>query len=327
LSVAAATEALVLDGVERHLLALGEDLPHMRAGMVPYLKGGKRLRARLLVGIGSRGESVITECLIRYATFVELVHAGGLCHDDVVDRSETRRGTPSIGNLYGVPAAARGGLYLMARAHQLIAGDDDRVRTWVADAAMRVARGQAREMTDLYRDDISIDEYLRRADDKTAALFELAARLGAAGGGFDDREQSLLAAYGARIGLAFQLADDLRDVVGGPALGRERGTDIREGVYTLPVILTLAERRAGWRNLRRAMRIVRLHRDQAAVDACCEMVTANGGLRAAAGIMRCHLQAALETAHQLPGRLRPVLCAFAGKVAYGLDGTGEAPAA
>jgi heptaprenyl diphosphate synthase len=325
--VAAAAEALIVDGMERHLLAIGEELLPMRAGMVPYLKGGKRLRARLLAGVGSRGESVDAERLVRYATFVELIHAGGLCHDDVVDRSATRRGKPSIGHLYGVPAATRGGLYLMARAHQLITGEDGRVRAWVAEAAMRVARGQAREMTDLYRDDMSVDEYLRRADDKTGALFELAARLGGVGGGFGDREQGLLATYGARIGLAFQLADDLRDVLGGPALGRERGTDIREGVYTLPVILTLTERGKGWRNLRRTMRIARLHRDQAAVDACCEMVRASGGLAAAAGIMRRHLQAALEAANQLPGRLRGVLCALAGKVAYGLDGTGEAPAA
>src|SRR6185436_18661481 len=128
---------------------------------------------------------------------------------------------------------------------------------------------QAREMCDLYREDVSVEEYLARSSDKTAALFELSARLGAFGGGFGESEQDALSQYGAAVGLAFQLADDVRDMVGGEALGRERGTDVREGVYTLPILLTLAQGLDGAEALRRAIRSVRLRRDQATIERCC----------------------------------------------------------
>jgi geranylgeranyl pyrophosphate synthase len=292
--------------------------------MSGYLKGGKRLRARLLVTIGAMGERPEPDAIVRYAAFVELIHAGGLCHDDVVDRSTTRRGRPSINETYGVAAAASGGVYLMARALELIATEDCRVRSWVAEAARRVARGQAREMTDLYRDDVPISEYLERASDKTAALFELAGRLGAIGGGYDESDQETLASYGANVGLAFQLADDLRDIAGGPSLGRERGTDIREGVYTLPVLLTLSERRLGWERLLHGMRSVRSKKDQGTIDTCCEIVTTNGAVDATATVIRHYLHDALNTVGTLPDELKGALGALAGRLEYGLNGRSEA---
>jgi geranylgeranyl pyrophosphate synthase len=317
--VTTASEAGLLASTEKLLRAVADEVPTMRKGMLAYLQGGKRLRASLLLAIGARGERPNVDTLMRYATFVELIHAGGLCHDDVVDRSATRRGRPSIGHLYGAPVAAAGGLYLMARALQMVATEDHRVRSWVADVAGRVARGQAREMTDLYQEDVPIGEHLERVSDKTAALFELAARLGAVGGGYDEAQQEALASYGTQVGLAFQLADDLRDIIGGPTLGRERGTDIREGVYTLPVLLTLAERRSGWDRLRRMMRSARSCKNQATVDACCEIVLVNGAVSAAAGVMRDRLEEAVSTAERLPSRLRPVLRALAKRVEHGLD--------
>jgi geranylgeranyl pyrophosphate synthase len=180
-------------------------------------------------------------------------------------------------------------------------------------------------MTDLYRDDVSIDEYLVRASDKTAALFELAARLGALAGGFGLGGQSLMASYGAHVGLAFQLADDLRDIVGGPGLGRERGTDIREGVYTLPVLIALTERRRGHEHLRRAMHQARLDRDQATVDGCCEILMTNGSVATAARVMWRNVEMARVAAEEMVGTLRVSLATFVEGVAYGLDDVLEGP--
>jgi geranylgeranyl pyrophosphate synthase len=208
----------------------------------------------------------------------------------------------------------------MARALELIAADDQRIRAFVADAAKRVARGQAREMTDLYREDVSVDEYLERAADKTGALFELAARLGGIAGGFDLTEQEILADCGQRIGLAFQLVDDVRDVVGGATLGRERGTDIREGVYTPPVLLTLSERRPGWERLRTAMRHARLHRDQVSVDTCCEIVTDNGGLAIVITLAREQLKSALTNARRLPNEASAIVAQLGKRIERSLDG-------
>jgi geranylgeranyl pyrophosphate synthase len=321
------TESVLLCDLERRLVAVARELPALRAGMRPYLQRGKRLRSKLLLTIGTAGISVASDTLVRYASFVELVHAGGLCHDDVVDRSTTRRGRPSIGALYGIPAASHAGLYLMTRAYECVAGEEVRVRSWVATAATRVARGQAQEMSDLYRDDVSADEYISRASDKTAALFELSARLGAIGGGFGDVEQEVVAEYGATIGLAFQLADDLRDLIGGAALGRERGTDVREGVYTLPLILTLSLGLDGADELRRLMRSVRMRREQQTIDRCCDIVTSNGGMRAAVAVMRGYVERAVMLAHRMPTSLARVLSTLAIKVTSGVSAPSQTPVA
>src|SRR5262249_18023710 len=115
------SETALLRDVESRLVAVAGELPALRVGMRPYLQRGKRIRSKLLLNIGTAGSTVDCESLARYATFVELVHAGGLCHDDVVDRSTMRRGRPSIGSLYGIPAATHSGLYLMARAFESVA--------------------------------------------------------------------------------------------------------------------------------------------------------------------------------------------------------------
>jgi heptaprenyl diphosphate synthase len=211
-------------------------------------------------------------------------------------------------------------MYLMARAFEHVASADRSVRAAIALAASRVARGQAREMTDLYREDVSVEEYLSRASDKTGALFELAARLGAVAGGCDSEAQAVLAAFGAHVGVAFQIADDLRDVIGGPALGREAGTDIREGVYTLPILIALIERRHGWERLRRAIRRARREKDGVAIASCREILTSNGALEAATAVLRQRIDAAKAIARVMGGDLGPSLTAFAADVAYGLDG-------
>lgn len=305
--------------VEQMLQVVAAELPSMSDGMAAYLGGGKRLRAGLLVAIGAAGGGGDAEALVRYGAFVELIHAGGLCHDDIVDRSENRRGRPSVFRAYGVPAATTAGLYLMVRGFQLVAMESGAIRMRIADAAGRVARGQAREMTDLYREDVAIEEYLARTSDKTGALFELAAWLGAAGGGFGDDEREVCAAFGGRVGMAFQVADDLRDILGGEALGRERGTDIREGVYTLPVLLTLAGEQGSSERLRQGLRDVRRHRRQSDVDACCDLLRTSGALWASAKMLTRYLEEAALTARQVRGRLGPLLEEMVGGVAYGLD--------
>jgi geranylgeranyl pyrophosphate synthase len=211
----------------------------------------------------------------------------------------------------------------MARAFECVAGEDARLRSSVAAAATRVARGQALEMSDLYRDDVSVDEYVSRTSDKTAALFELSAKLGAIGGGFGEVEQDLAAEYGATIGLVFQLADDLRDLMGGAALGRERGTDVREGVYTLPLILTLASGCPGAEELRPLLRRVRMQREQQMIDRCCDIVLTSGAVDATVVIMRRYVERAVMLAHRMPASLARSLSMLAIKLTPGVVAAGH----
>lgn len=300
------------------LAAVADEIPALRRGMAAYLRGGKRLRARLLTVVASHGPAPKTPDAVRYATFIELIHAGGLCHDDVVDHSTTRRARPSIGHLYGEGVAAAGGLYLMARAFDHIASDGRQVRRWVGEAATRVARGQAREMTDLYRETVQEGEYLARISDKTGALFELAVRLGAVAGGFNAEDEGNLTRYAARIGSAFQLADDLRDIVGGPMLGREPGTDIREGVYTLPVILTLSGDMERREELRCRLRELRWSKNPRSVLACCDLMIENGAIAATARVVHRVVREAQQLATLFKDPLKAMLDSYAGDIGYGL---------
>jgi heptaprenyl diphosphate synthase len=166
-------------------------------------------------------------------------------------------------------------------------------------------------MTELHSQTVAIDEYLERVLDKTGALFQLACSLGAEAGGFGEEMRLKLCRYAAYVGTAFQLADDLRDVLGGPYLGREPGTDIREGVYTLPVLLTLIENRARREELRQRLRDLRWQRDREAVQACCNLVIESGGVDAATGVLNAYVGEAMAEARSLRGALSPVLQSFA----------------
>lgn len=315
----------LLRRVDACVTAAGDALVHFRAGMQAFLHRGKRLRSRLLLCIGVAGPAPDCEALVRFGAFVELIHAGGLCHDDVVDRCPTRRGTATIGRLYGVPAATHAGLYLMAHGFELMAAEDKRTREWVAEAAMRVARGQAREMCDLYREDVSFDEYVARIEDKTAALFELAARLGAIAGKFEPNEREALARYGRCFGMAFQLADDVRDVMGNAAPGRACGTDVREGVYTLPILFTLGREMDGADELRTYLRRVRIHRRQADIERCCAIVLENGAVRETRRAMERYVAEAVTVSGGCPARLNTVLREVATQLTEGLTDGGQAP--
>jgi geranylgeranyl pyrophosphate synthase len=262
--------------IERYLAAVGAELPMGEQGLAPYLAGGKRLRAQLVLLVCALGRHGASECAVRYAAFVELIHAGGLCHDDVVDHSTIRRGRTSVAQAFGTPAAAFSGIFLMARGYAIVAHDDERVRRAVAETARRVAHGQAAEMSDLFLETVSPEEYLGRARDKTAALFELAAWLGARAGELDEAATAAVVSYAGHVGLAFQLADDVRDFIGGPELGREAGTDLREGVYTLPVLLTLAGRCPGGEELRSGLRALRAGSSPAAFASFRDFFRRNG---------------------------------------------------
>jgi geranylgeranyl pyrophosphate synthase len=201
--------------------------------------GGKRLRPLLvLICGGSRDD----EALVRAAAAVELIHMATLVHDDVVDNAVLRRGRPTVFARGGRETAMATGDFLFSRSFALLAsnGDDEQVRV-LSDACVALARGELAQRHDAYRTDLDEKRYLLRCELKTARLFSAACRLGALAAGRSAAEGAALEAYGARLGLAFQVLDDLLDV-SGPAerTGKHRGTDLLDGTVTLPLILAAA---------------------------------------------------------------------------------------
>ena len=199
--------------------------------------GGKRLRPALVV-LTSRVGTPGARATDLAAAAIELVHLATLYHDDVMDGSETRRGVPTAHALWGTDIAVLAGDFLFARACGLGALAGGEVPGILADAIAEVCEGQIVETRVLGDPRRTVEDYLGTIRLKTAALFKASCELGAATSGAPDEVRSALVAYGENLGLAFQIVDDLLDIVGDPQrTGKVPGTDLRKGVFTAPVLL------------------------------------------------------------------------------------------
>ena len=198
--------------------------------------GGKRLRPMLVFLAAGENGPADDEGLIRAAAAVELVHSATLVHDDVLDASALRRGRPTVVAAAGRDMAVAVGDLLFSRAFAELVrnGRIDEVRV-LSEASSALAAGELLQREDAWRADVTVERYLRRCELKTARLFEAACELGALEAGGPARA---LGAFGRRIGLAFQLLDDVLDISGPPErTGKPRGTDLLDGTVTLPFIL------------------------------------------------------------------------------------------
>jgi len=190
--------------------------------------GGKRLRPLLvLLCAGADGG----EAAVRAAAAIELVHMATLVHDDVLDDAPLRRGRPTVAATSGRDRAVAVGDLLFSRAFALLAAHGDaRAIALLARASVALARGELAQRQDAYDAGLPEQRYLDRCRLKTGALFECACLLG--------RDDEALGSFGAEVGLAFQLLDDVLDVSGPPErTGKARGTDLLDGTVTLPLIV------------------------------------------------------------------------------------------
>jgi len=217
---------------------LESDVPLVRQ-VAEYLvaAGGKRLRPALLLlssgAVGFRGEARLT-----LAAVVEFIHTATLLHDDVVDESKLRRGHETANAAFGNAAAVLVGDFLYSRAFQMMVDVDDmRVMRVLADATNTIAAGEVMQLMGSHDPDVDESRYLEVIRRKTAKLFEAAARLGAVLARSSPEVESRLADYGAHVGTAFQLIDDVLDYSGEETtIGKSLGDDLAEGKPTLPLI-------------------------------------------------------------------------------------------
>jgi octaprenyl-diphosphate synthase len=199
--------------------------------------GGKRLRPALLLlscgALGYRGEARVT-----LAAVVEFIHTATLLHDDVVDESSLRRGHETANAAFGNAAAVLVGDFLYSRAFQMMVQVEDmRVMRVLADATNTIAAGEVMQLMGSHDPDVDEGRYLEVIRRKTAKLFEAAARLGAVLARSTSEVEARLAAYGAHVGTAFQLIDDVLDYSGEETtIGKSLGDDLAEGKPTLPLI-------------------------------------------------------------------------------------------
>jgi geranylgeranyl pyrophosphate synthase len=264
-----------LERVEGRLreIAAEASAPLDRTAGETIAAGGKRLRP-LLVLLAAGDPTGDDDGLIRAAVAVELIHSATLVHDDVLDAAPLRRGLPTVWATAGRDGAIATGDYLFARAFsELVAnGRIDEVAV-LSQATSALAQGELLQREDAYDASITMERYLLRCELKTARLFEAACRLGALESGADGEA---LGMFGRRIGLAFQLLDDVLDV-SGPVerTGKPRGTDLLDGTVTLPFILA----RERDPQLRAAARVTTAQE----AEALCDRIAATGALEEARG--------------------------------------------
>ena len=238
---AAGTElAELLDRTEERLARVaeshGEELGLHAGGTLAA--GGKRLRPVLLFLCASEPDGR----LVAAGVAVELLHMATLVHDDVLDAAELRRGRATVFAEGGRGAATATGDLLFSRAFAELAatGSEEAVRALSA-ASSALARGELMQRADAWDGEVTPERYLERCRLKTASLFEASCRLGALFGGRPELTDRL-GSFGERLGVAFQMLDDVLDVSGPPErTGKPRGADLLDGTVTLPLILARAQ--------------------------------------------------------------------------------------
>ena len=261
-------EAALLAAVRTRDAYLTELASHL------IVAGGKRLRPVMAIAAAQvGGNGAVSDEVIQGAIACELVHLGSLYHDDVMDESTMRRGVDTVNAKWGNLQAIVAGDFLLARASGIAASLGNEIAGLLARTIAELCEGQIEELQHTYSVERTVPSYLVSIEGKTASLFATSARIGALVAGHDADVVDALTKYGTAFGMVFQIVDDILDVIATDAeIGKRAGHDMEEGVYTLPVLLTLAQQSSDSDELRgflgkplsqtereRALAIVRTH--------------------------------------------------------------------
>jgi len=202
--------------------------------------GGKMLRPSFLLLAGGFGKAS-SKKLYPLAAVIELLHMATLIHDDIIDNSEYRRGTPTIHAEFGPNYAVFTGDLLFTRCFTLLSNNTsmDNMRR-ISNVIAKICQGEIEQYSSHYQIDNTVKQYLRRISTKTAALFSLSLFIGASEAKCSKQLTAKLANIGLNIGMAFQIIDDILDYVGSEDIvGKPLGNDLKQGIFTLPLLYTL----------------------------------------------------------------------------------------
>ncbi len=217
------------------------ELPLLQEAATHLVKaGGKRLRPAFVLLSAKMFADNVTYA-IPLAVSLELIHMASLVHDDVIDNSELRRGQPTVKNQWGNRLSIYTGNYVLAKSLCLVDRYQRRdVIEVMADTSMSICEGEIKQMRSCFDVNQGLKEYMRRIERKTALLISVSCQLGAMISSAEIDQIEALRKYGYYLGMAFQITDDILDFVADEEiLGKPVGSDIRQGVITLPAIYAL----------------------------------------------------------------------------------------
>ena len=209
---------------------LGSALEHIRK------RAGKRMRPMLIL-LMAKNFGQINLSTQNAAVGLELLHTASLVHDDVVDESEERRGQASVNATYDNKVAVLVGDYILSTALLCVARThSEQIVTYLAELGRTLSDGEILQLSNIGRKDISEDVYYDVIKQKTAALFEACAGIGALSSGASEEDVEAAKLFGQNLGITFQIRDDIFDYYDSPEIGKPTGNDMAEGKLTLPVI-------------------------------------------------------------------------------------------
>jgi heptaprenyl diphosphate synthase len=226
-----AVENVLHEATKSHLPELQVPAQHLSK------VGGKNIRPVMTI-LASHFGDPHSQKVIHAAAAVELLHLASLHHDDVIDEATLRRGVPSVNARWGNLMAVRSGNFLLARSAAIVADLGAEVINAHHGLMHRLIRGQAKELAGPAAESDPLEHYFEVIADKTGVLIAGAARIGALVAGADPASVDAVGAFGERIGVAFQIGDDILDITSTDGeFGKVPGTDLRRGVQTLPLLI------------------------------------------------------------------------------------------
>ena len=212
---------------------LSQVLSHIRQ------RGGKRMRPLLML-LMAKNYGEVSQVTQHSAVGLELLHTASLVHDDVVDESSERRGQASVNATYNNKVAVLVGDFILSTALLHVSyTNNQRIVQNLAELGRTLAAGEILQLSNIQNQDINEDVYYQVIRQKTAALFESCAAIGALSAGASDEEVKKAGQFGQTLGIMFQIRDDIFDYFDSKEIGKPTGNDMTEGKLTLPVIYAL----------------------------------------------------------------------------------------
>ncbi len=260
--------------------------------------GGKRLRPAFCL-LGAKFYNYSPEKVMPLAVALELIHMASLVHDDVVDSSVTRRNVPTVKSIWGNKVSVHLGDYLFGKSLKLISDiKNNQIAGMLADTSVKMSEGEIQQLATANQTGQSVKEYFYRIHRKTALFISDSCCLGAIACNAPIKLWRKLKNYGNNIGMAFQITDDIMDLTAKQSvLGKPIGSDLKQGIITLPVIYAL----------KHSYKKDELHRiisdkniSQEKIEEACQIVLSSGGIEYASDISKKYIAKALKEISGLP---------------------------
>lgn len=276
--------------------------PSIRLSSQQMLKaGGKRIRPAFVLLAGKIYKKEATEYLVSLAAAVELVHMSTLIHDDIIDQSEFRRGKPSMRSIWGDKFSLHAGDYLFAQALKLIKPEDNKeITNILSRVSVEMCKGEINQLFTAFDTKQSVKDYLYKIKRKTALLIAVSCQIGALATKAPPSAINCLYKYGYYLGMAFQIKDDILDFTGDvQTLGKPVGSDLLQGILTLPTILILKEKNSASRRLKELIdnRFANGQRD---IEEAIDIINNSGGVEKALEVSVRYINKAKEQLQYLP---------------------------